>query len=101
MRTRPDYALAVPSRTRFNFLHILSVARESFGPSVERRAHPRDVDRCSLENGQDLGSAIVVRADRPSANDPEYYKLLSEQAWMILKDRPGISSYASILGRDL
>jgi hypothetical protein len=39
-----------------------------------------------LKNGEDLDSAIVIRADRPSANDPEYYKLVSEHAWMILRD---------------
>jgi hypothetical protein len=54
-------------------------------PSNGVLIHVTSID-VRLQNGQDLGSAIVVRADRPSANEPEYYKVLSEQAWMILKD---------------
>jgi hypothetical protein len=54
-------------------------------PSNGVLIHVTSID-VRLQNGQDLGSVIVVRADRPSANDPDYYKFLSEQAWLILKD---------------
>jgi len=54
-------------------------------PSNGVLIHVTSID-VRLQNGEDLGSAIVVRADRPSAVDPDYYKFLSEQAWMILKD---------------
>ncbi len=39
-----------------------------------------------LSKGSELGSAIFVEADRPSAKDPGYYKVVSEQMWMIQKD---------------
>ncbi len=39
-----------------------------------------------LRNGNELGSAIFVEADRPSTKDPGYYKVVSEQTWMIPKD---------------
>src|SRR5439155_24025050 len=39
-----------------------------------------------LLDGNELGSAIFVEADRPSAKDPGYYKGVTEQTWMIPKD---------------
>jgi hypothetical protein len=39
-----------------------------------------------LHNGNELGSAIFVEAERPSGKDPGYYKVVSEQLWMIPKD---------------
>ena len=39
-----------------------------------------------LQNGNELGSAIFVVAERPSSKDPGYYKVVSEQLWMIPKD---------------
>jgi hypothetical protein len=39
-----------------------------------------------LSNGDELGSAIFVEADRPSGKDPGYYRVLFEQFSMIPKD---------------
>lgn len=39
-----------------------------------------------LRNGNELGSAIFAEAERPSDKDPGYYKVVSEQFWMIPKD---------------
>jgi len=40
----------------------------------------------TLRNGNELGSAIFVTAERPSGKDPGYYKVVSAQLWMIPKD---------------
>jgi len=40
----------------------------------------------TLRNGSVLGSAIFATAERASARDPGYYKVVSEQLWMIPKD---------------
>src|SRR5208282_666274 len=40
----------------------------------------------TLRNGDELGSAIFVEAERPSGKDLGYYKVVSEQLWMIPKD---------------
>jgi hypothetical protein len=39
-----------------------------------------------LRSGAALGSAIFVDAERPSVKDPGYYRVVSEQLWMIPKD---------------
>jgi hypothetical protein len=65
-------------------------------PSNGVLIHVTSID-VRLQNGQDLGSAVVVRAERPSAIEPEYYKFLSEQAWMILKDGPVTDLIRSVL----
>ena len=37
-------------------------------------------------NGEELGSAIFVEADRSSGKDPGYFKVIRETMWMIPKD---------------
>lgn len=41
-----------------------------------------------LRNGDELGSAIFVKAERPSAKEGGYYKVVSEILQMIPKDNP-------------
>jgi hypothetical protein len=36
-------------------------------------------------DGEELGSAIFVEADRPSGKDPGYFKVIRETMWMIPK----------------
>jgi len=40
----------------------------------------------TLRNGNELGSAIFIEAERPSGKEPGYYKILSEEMWMIPTD---------------
>jgi hypothetical protein len=37
-------------------------------------------------NGEELGSAIFIEADRPSGKDPGYFKIIRETMWMIPED---------------
>jgi hypothetical protein len=37
-------------------------------------------------NGEELGSAIFVEADRASGRDPGYFKVIRETMWMLPKD---------------
>jgi hypothetical protein len=37
-------------------------------------------------NGEELGSAIFIEADRASGKDPGYFKIVRETMWMIPKD---------------
>jgi len=39
-----------------------------------------------LSTGEELGSAIFAEADRASGKDPGYYKVVTEQMWMIPKN---------------
>lgn len=37
-------------------------------------------------NGEELGSAMFIEADRASGKDPGYFKVIRETMWMIPKD---------------